>query len=189
MESKIGKEQSNTWYNNVFKNATHYHKPWNQCGDWTKIWVMTVDYLKQNNITSILDIGSGMGQLGQLCALNEIQYKGIDFSEYAISYSLQNKIKNEVFECADANIYSFEDDVQAYTTHEFLEHIKGDLEIISKLKSGIPIVFSVPDSDGIQHTRFFINEQDVYDRYNGLITDLDVKKISHHHYIATGVIK
>lgn len=189
MESKIGKEQPNTWYNDVFKNSPHYHKSWDRCGAWTKIWVMTVDYLKQNNITNILDIGSGMGQLGQLCAHNGIQYKGIDFSEYAVSYSIQNKIKDEVFECVDANTYSFEDEVQAYTTHEFLEHIKGDLEIISKLKSGTPIVFSVPDSDGIQHTRFFLNEQDVYDRYSELILDLNVEKISQHHYIATGVIR
>ena len=51
MESKIGKEQPNTWYNNVFKTASHYHKSWDQCGDWTNIWVMTVDYLKQNMLT------------------------------------------------------------------------------------------------------------------------------------------
>lgn len=31
MESKIGKEQPNIWYDEVFKTSSSYHKPWNQC--------------------------------------------------------------------------------------------------------------------------------------------------------------
>lgn len=188
MESKIGRELPSSWYNDVFSKATHYHKSWDQCGAWTRIWEMTVEYLNKSNINNILDIGSGMGQMGQLCSINNIKYKGIDFSEYAIQYSKNNKLGNEEFECIDANNYHYNDDVQAYTTHEFLEHIKDDLGIISKLKSGKPIIFSVPDSDGVQHTRFFINEQEVIDRYCSLIDELVVKKISNHHYIAYGII-
>lgn len=189
MESKIGKEQPNTWYNDVFRTAPHYHKPWNECGDWTLIWESTLDILLENNLTNILDIGSGMGQLGQLCTQNNIEYKGIDFSEYAIQYSIQNKVGHELFECVNANDYHYSDEVQAYTTHEFLEHVKDDLGILAKLKSNIPIIFSVPDSDGIQHTRFFTDVDDVYNRYSPLIQNLDVKKISNHHYLAVGVTK
>lgn len=189
MESKIGKEQPSEWYNNVFSNAPHYHKPWNECGDWTLIWELTLNFLQKNNIKNILDIGSGMGQLGQLLTQNGIKYKGIDFSQYAVDYSIENRVGEEEFICVDANEYNFEDAVEAYTTHEFLEHIKDDLGIISKLKSGTPIVFSVPDSDGIQHTRYFINTEDVINRYSPLISNLEANKISNHHYLATGIIK
>lgn len=189
MESKLGKEQPREWYNDVFSKSPHYHKPWDECGDWTLIWKLTLQILLENNIKSVLDIGSGMGQLGQLLTQNNIKYKGIDFSSYAVNYSIKNRVGEEEFICVDANKYDFDDHVEAYTTHEFLEHIQDDLTILSKLKSGTPIIFSVPDSDGIQHTRFFIDVKDVYDRYSSLINNLDIKKISNHHYLAVGIVK
>ena len=186
----MGKEQNNKYYNEVFKNASYYHKPWNEMAHWTVIWEKSLPLLIEKNISSILDIGSGMGQFGQLAQQNNIQYKGIDFSEYAVEYSNQNKVGNEIFECVDAFQYHYSDKVDCYTSHEFLEHIEGDTTILSKLKSNTFIIFSVPSFDDPGHVRWFDSVNSIIERYSPHIKDLQVQPVTDRiHYLGWGYVK
>ena len=187
----MGKEQGSLYYDRVFKNAPYYHMPWDKMNQWTIIWEKSLPLLIENKVNSILDIGSGMGQFGQLVQSNNIKYKGIDFSEYAIKYSNENKVKNEVFEQADALKYNYEkDDVDCYVTHEFLEHIHKDTEILSKLKSNKFIIFSVPSFDDPGHVRWFNSIDSIKNRYSPYIKNLKVKAITDKvHYLGWGFTK
>ena len=185
----MGKEQNSDYYNIIFENAPYYHKDWESMGFWSIIWQKSLPILKENQVNSILDIGSGMGQFGQACSQNNIKYKGIDFSEYAVLYSKKNKIKDEEFECIDVFKYDFKDNVDCYVSHEFLEHIEKDTEVIQKLPSGKLFIFSVPDFDDPGHVRWFLNIDEVYNRYSPYINNLQVSKITERHYLGFGFIK
>lgn len=190
----MGKEQNNEYYNRVFSNAPIYHSDFNKMKghgqNWAKIWESSLPILENNSIKSILDIGSGMGQFGQLCQTNNINYKGIDFSEYAVNYSKSNKVGEEIFECVNAFEYGYDDDVDCYTSHEFLEHIEGDTEILSKLKPNKVIIFSVPSFDDAGHVRMFKDEKSIIDRYSLYISNLQVKRITPAiHFLGWGITK
>ena len=187
----MGKEQDSLYYDRVFEGVSYYHKPWNEMNSWTIIWEQSLPLLIKNKITSILDIGSGMGQFGQLAQINNIKYKGIDFSEYAIEYSKKNKVGNEIFEQTDALKYDYgKDDVDCYVTHEFLEHINEDTKILSKLKSNKLIIFSVPSFNDPGHVRWFNSIDSIKDRYSPYIKNLEVKAVTKQiHYLGWGFTK
>ena len=131
-----------------------------------------------------------MGQFGQLVQSLDIKYKGIDFSEYAINYSKENIKGREIYECVDAFKYPFEDEVDCYVSHEFLEHIEGDTEILSKLKPNKLIIFSVPSFDDKGHVRMFKNESMIINRYSPYIKDLKVTRITPAiHFLGWGITK
>ena len=186
----MGKEQNSFYYDTLYNKATHYHKKWNEMGNWTIIWEKSLPIIKENNVKSILDIGSGMGQFGELCQNNNISYKGIDFSKYAIDYSNKNSTGNQIFECVDAYDYHYKDDVDCYVTHEFLEHIEFDTNILSKLKPNKLIIFSVPSFNDPGHVRHFKNIDEIKLRYSPYIDDLRVEAITKAiHYLGCGITK
>ena len=183
----MGKEQNNEYYNEVFKASNIYHNNWSEMDAWTVIWEKSLPILIDNEVKSILDIGSGMGQFGQLCSQNNIQYKGIDFSEYAIHHSIKNKDRLELFVCVDAFQYSYGDKVDCYTSHEFLEHIEEDIKILSKLQSDKLIIFSVPSFDDPGHVRCFKSTEEIIERYSPYIKNLQVQQITNRvHYLGWG---
>lgn len=181
----MGKERDNLYYNLFFERANYYHKNWDNMGNWSTIWKRTMEIIKSENVHNILDIGSGMGQFGQLCQLNNLKYKGIDFSKYAIEYSQKNA-HNVTYECVDAYNYHYRDEVDCYTTHEFLEHVEYDTSIISKLKPNKLIIFSVPNFDDPAHVRCFRTIDKVIERYSPYIKDLKVEKVTRVHYLGWG---
>jgi SAM-dependent methyltransferase len=185
----MGKEQDSNYYNVVFENAPYYHKSWEDMGLWSVIWQKSLPILKEYQVKSILDIGSGMGQFGQACVQNDIKYKGIDFSEYAVFYSKKNKIKDEEFECVDVFKYDFKDEVDCFVSHEFLEHIEKDLEVIQKLPPNKLFIFSVPDFDDPGHVRWFNTIEHVVERYNPFLNNLQVNKITDRHYLGFGLTR
>jgi 2-polyprenyl-3-methyl-5-hydroxy-6-metoxy-1,4-benzoquinol methylase len=194
MKTVKGAERDKNYYNDVFSRAELYHSDFDKMKghgqNWAKIWKSSVPMLKEHNVKSILDIGSGMGQFGQLVQSLNIQYKGIDFSEYAVNYAKNNTLGNEVYECVDAFEYNFDDEVDCYVSHEFLEHIEGDTTILSKLKPGKLIIFSVPSFDDKGHVRMFKNENMIINRYSPYIKDLKVIRITPAiHFLGWGITK
>jgi len=186
----MGKEQDSFYYDSLFNKATYYHKNWNEMGNWTVIWEKSLPIIQQHNVKSVLDIGSGMGQFGQLCQQNGISYKGIDFSKYAVDYSIKSSIGNEIFECVDAINYHYSDDVDCYVTHEFLEHIEFDTHILSRLKPNKLIVFSVPSFDDPGHVRYFKSIDEIKMRYSHYIDNLEVVPVTQAiHYLGWGITK
>ena len=186
----MGKEQNSFYYDTMFSKSQHYKKKWNEMNNWTIIWEKTIPIILQNNIKSILDIGSGMGQFGQLCSLNGISYKGIDFSKYAVDYSHKHSLGSEIFECVDAYNYHYKDEVDCYITHEFLEHVEFDTQILSKLKPNKLIIFSVPSFNDPGHVRLFKTTGDVIMRYSPYIDNLKVEVVTKAvHYLGWGITK
>lgn len=183
----MGKEQNNKWYNTAFKNSRSYHQSWDKVNPSYKIlWEKSIDLLIQNNIKNILDIGCGMGQMAELAHTHNIQYKGIDFSEYAIEFCKNKNYLNQTFEVADALKYNYKDEIEGYTTHEFLEHIKGDLQVLDNLKPNKFILLSVPNFDSAGHVRWFIDIKNVQDRYSPYIKNFIVEKVTPQHYLGWG---
>jgi len=186
----MGTELNNIYYNKRFKNSKQYHEPWDNVHPYYQIlWKKSVDLLLQNNIKSILDIGSGMGQMGDLSYQHKIKYKGIDFSEYAIQFSQSKAKKNQIYECTNALEYHYNDKVEGYTSHEFLEHIENDLLILNKLKPNKFILFTVPNHDSAGHVRWFLSEEEIINRYFSCIKNLQVEKITPNHYLGWGFTK
>lgn len=186
----MGKQEDNRYYDKVFAESEHYHKSWEDVSSYYKtLWQRTIKLLQENNINSVLDIGCGMGQMAELTSLNNIKYKGIDFSEYAINHCKEKNLEDHVFECVNALEYEYSDDVEGYITHEFLEHIEGDLFVLAKLKKHTPIIFTVPDFDCPGHVRWFPTIEDVVDRYSFCINGLEVSKVTPRHYLGSGYVK
>jgi len=183
----MGKEQNNEYYNKVFEASKVYHQPWDEVDpSYKTLWSDSVKLLQKNNINNILDIGCGMGQMSELAYTHNIQYKGIDFSEYAIKFCKNKNHPNQIFEVADALKYKYDDEVEGYVTHEFLEHIEGDLQILSNLKPNKFIVLSVPDFDYEGHVRWFGTLKEVQTRYSPYIKDFTINKVTPRHYLGWG---
>lgn len=183
----MGEEQNNEYYNKVFKDSNRYHQSWDKVHPSYKIlWEKSIDLLTQNNIKNVLDIGCGMGQMSELTHIHNIQYKGIDFSEYAIEFCKSKNYPNQIFEVADALKYKYNDEIEGYVTHEFLEHIKDDLQVLNNLKPHKFILLSVPNFDSQGHVRWFTDVKNVQDRYSPYIKNFTVEKVTPHHYLGWG---
>lgn len=190
----MGKEQNSEYYNRVFSKSDMYHssfdKMYGHGKNWAKIWESSLPILIENNVKSILDIGSGMGQFGQLTQQLDIQYKGIDFSEYAINHSINHKVGGEEYECVNALTYHYNDVVDCYISHEFLEHVEKDIEILQKLTTGKLIIFSIPSFDDPGHVRVYPNEEYIINRYSDTVSDIQIKRITPAiHFLCWGIIK
>ena len=179
-------EQPQSYYDEMFCKSEFYHREHDEMGNYSTLWNQTLSVLKSYKVKSVLDIGCGMGQFGILCGKNEIKYKGIDFSLYAINYCVSKITGTQEYRQVDMNNYAFNDNVDAYILHEFLEHIENDIEILKKLKPGKLVVFTVPDFDDPAHVRWFDNWLQVERRYRDYFQSLSGFKITLHHYFAWG---
>ena len=127
----------------------------------------------------ILEVGCGSGSFAHLLFDNSrLDYHGFDFSEAAIIKARARTGKPDRFSVARAG-----DDAlmrRPYDTIvclEVLEHIEGDLEVIEGWKTGCQCVCSVPNFDQADHVRFFRHEDEVRNRYGGLIELNRVQRI------------
>lgn len=59
----------------------------------------------------------------------------------------------------------YEKDFGAIVCLEVLEHIEKDLQILSNIREGTHIVFSVPNFDAPSHVRWFISPRQIKKRY------------------------
>ncbi len=122
----------------------------------------------------VLEVGCGSGSFAHLLFdRSSLDYHGFDFSEAAIRKAGLRTKKPDRFSVARAG-----DDVlmaRPYDTIvclEVLEHIERDLDVVKSWRPGCNCVCSVPNFDQPDHVRFFRNEDEVRERYRGLI-DMD----------------
>ncbi|MFC1828182.1 class I SAM-dependent methyltransferase [Thermodesulfobacteriota bacterium] len=132
------------------------------------LWSVIVDRILRDNISSVLDIGCGSGQLAELLRDKGIkEYHGIDFSPKLIELAKQRGLK---FNFTIADI--FQTDILEKSTYdaviatEFFEHIDEDIEIISKIRHGTRCYASVPNFAYPSHLRYFRNSTQVHKRYS-----------------------
>ena len=141
------------------------------------IWTVIVDRLRRLDAKSVLEIGCGPGQLAALIHDAGIleNYRGFDFSERrilqarlacpALSFDVADAYKTDIFS-------SFSYDTAIAT--EFLEHVEGDLEVLSKLPIGTRFIGTVPNFPYISHVRHFASSDEVLRRYGQVLQSCSV---------------
>lgn len=172
------------YYDSVFKNSL-YDKSWES----SRLHDIIRDLLSlMNGNEKVFEIGCGTGQIAQaLFSENKCkQYIGFDFSDVAIHKAkILNKFntnawifKADVYGVID-NLELFLKDSDTIIATEVLEHIR-DLEVLDKLskfRKGMKIIASLPTFDEQSHLRFFKNDVEIRNYYEGVIDIVYMKKI------------
>lgn len=165
--------QSGGWNETYFKHysETHYYE----------IWLKALELIKKVDKPNIVDIGCGPGQFAKLLLDNGIKdYRGIDFSQEAIKYAkIRNDKNRSLFNVDNAYTTSlFNEEYNTVVIFEVLEHVDEDLKILSRIRAGSTILFSVPNfySDG--HVRWFNSKQKIIERYKKYVEFEDILSFS-----------
>jgi len=118
---------------------------------------------------TIVDLGCGVGYFSLL--VRKHKYYGIDFSKDVIREAKRIS-PDKTFICNDLlsdDINSLFTDDAIYVCIEALEHIVRDMDVIRRIPSGSPVIFSVPNRDYESHVRYFKNQNVIINRYESLI--------------------
>ena len=180
----MGKELDSDFYNEVFKNGGSegmYFLSYDQT-PWVNVWNEIIDYIIDNGFTSVLDIGCGPGQFADFLKnrMPDIKYTGIDFSQTAIDMA-KELVPSFDFIAADAVTFDYSSvNYDIVVTTEFLEHIKGDLRILNKIKRNTTILATQPNMDSDGHVRFYSKnivtaEKQLIKRYGNICNINDIK--------------
>lgn len=181
----MGKELDKNYYNEVFKKSIVYSKEAFEIKEYYENWKTSYDFIIQNGIKNIVDLGCGPGHFPTLFEENKnITYLGYDFSETAITqaksknFKKGNNVNFIVKDLSKKNEDIFNQNF--FVSFEFLEHISFDLDLLQNLKKDSKILFSVPSFDSKGHVRYFKNEKEVVERYENLfhLELLNIKKIN-----------
>ena len=182
----MGSERNAVWYNKIFRESVKYHQfLWKDFPIYNNLWRTSIEILKDVGITSVFDIGCGMGHFGEACKDAGISYRGIDFSSYAIDQS-RKKLPEFTFEVADILEYDYPE-AEAFVCQEVLEHINQDLHLFARLPRK-PFLFTVPNHDSRGHVRFFSSVQEVEERYSPFLDELQVEQITQNHFLGFGIV-
>lgn len=191
----MGSELSNEYYNKVFKEGgcrQIYFKSYTETV-WAPVWNRIGHLIKENDkIKKILDLGCGPGQLAECLLKYELdQYLGLDFSNIAVNFakqrlqnydiSLTKNFNFEIKDLAKTDLKEIDYDYNIVVTTEFLEHIHGDLKIISSLKPKTKIYATFPDEDADGHVRFYSSSYEtackqITERYGNLCDFIQIEE-------------
>ena len=130
----------------------------------------------QAEVTSILDIGCGTGQLGCLLRDKGVpRYHGFDFSPKRVeqarhlcpefSFTVEDAFATSLFRTCEYD---------AVICTEFLEHVEGDIEVVNRIRSGTRFYGTVPNFPFVSHVRHFQHADEVHDRYAPHFGDLRI---------------
>ena len=128
---------------------------------------------------NILEVGCGSGSFAHLLFEHSaLEYHGFDFSEAAVVKARARTGKPERFSVARAGDQGpMQRPYDTIVCLEVLEHIEHDLKVVEGWKPGCTCVCSVPNFDQADHVRFFRHEDEVRERYQGLIELNHVQRI------------
>jgi SAM-dependent methyltransferase len=131
-------------------------------------------------VRSILEVGCGSGAFAHLLMdRSTLGYRGFDFSRVAVQRAAARTGARDAFFIGDATATaSYEgQDYDCVVCTEVLEHIEHDLQAIASWKGGSYCICSVPNFDCETHVRFFSSEDEVRERYGGLIAIESIARI------------
>jgi len=195
VSSEFSIEVSYRFYDAVYENSDKYASN-SEDSIYVPAWNEVLQYFQDNDLISVVDIGCGPGQFAEYAIkhLPTLSYTGFDYSSVAIS---QAKNRTQGVEFIEGNAFSSslltENAADVYILLEVLEHIEKDLDLLGSMPSKASVVFSVPNFDSFGHVRFFLDENEVYDRYNHLFSSLEVKRVILKGYstiyLAFGLLK
>lgn len=177
--SEYSIEVSYRFYDAVYESSDKYASN-SDNSIYVPAWDEVLQYFQDNDVLSVVDIGCGPGQFAEYAIkrLPDLRYTGFDYSSVAIS---QAKNRTKGVEFIEGNAFSSslltKNAADVYILLEVLEHIEKDLDLLGSMPSRASVVFSVPNFDSFGHVRFFLDEDEVYDRYNHLFSKLEVKSV------------
>ena len=195
----MGQEQNSNFYDEVYKKGGSdalYFKPAKNIKHYYPTWEYSYNYLVENGIKNIIDLGCGPGHFPSLFNKEDgINYIGYDFSNEAIKQATSRNLSNPniIFKTQNLHYINLSNKDTFYTSFEFLEHISFDMEILQKIKQGNHILFSVPNYDSRGHVRWFNSFSQIEKRYEGilklnLIHEIDLGN-SNKIYLCHGIRK
>ena len=107
----------------------------------------------------IIDLGCGTGRFGEFLRQSGIEgYRGYDFAPDVVAEA-QSYCPVYPFEVADIREWEHGRELPdecCYVLLEVLEHLDDDLDALSRIPAGLPVVFSVPNFWSHSHVRRFL---------------------------------
>ena len=156
------KEKTADFYSSIKKDmlkSEHKYK---------ELFESVVTMLPENKITSVLDLGCGIGSLVPfLNTSGYTNYLGVDFaSNLTLAASLRFSEYRFITDDISSKVVSkMMSKYSVIICLEVLEHMKNDLELIKSLPSEKPFIFSVPTVMSKGHVRCFASQDEVVARY------------------------
>lgn len=169
------KLRESDWYDKIYESSEQYNIHYSQ-SRYYFMWTVIVDRILKSKLDNIVDIGCGPGQFASLLLDKNIKnYFGIDFSTKSIDLA---KETCPSYHFIAADIFKTDiletNDYDCIVALEILEHIKGDKDLIRKIKKGSKFFGSVPNFAHDAHVRFFSDENAVEQRYGEFFKSLRI---------------
>jgi len=167
------------YYDNIFSASKKYQIHGSEC-TYVPAWDGIQSILKKRKATRILDLGCGPGQFAEYIAETgfDFEYVGIDFSSVAISQARRKCPQYSFYEgVLPMEDYSPFGDPDVLICTEVLEHIEGDLALLSSFPSGKFLILSVPNFDSFAHVRYFLNQREVIERYGHIFIESNIELV------------
>ncbi len=173
-ETEAAGQKGSEYYDKTFDADEYWRRHYTEVRDYAS-WTVIIDRLRAWPVRSILEIGCGSGLLA--AAMRDAgvfeSYCGFDFSSHRLSHA-HSICPDLRFEHADAFATDLYDtvDYDCVVTTEFLEHVEGDLAVISRLKPRTKLIGIVPNMPWVSHVRYFKDSDEVVARYGPFLDDL-----------------
>ncbi len=185
----MGEIKPAEYYDDFYKvdksYSVHYSK-----SNYYNLWVEVIKKINDDELIQgerIIDLGCGVGQFAHMLYDHGYRrYAGFDFSQVAIDKCNSLGLGADfIFKKADLNTISA--DYDFYLCLETLEHI-DDIKLLSNLKKGAHIIFTVPSFDAPGHARHFKSKKEVDYYYQNVINILSIETFE-SFFIGVGYIK
>lgn len=154
---------------NKEKNADYYNEIYEKGYDTSLYYPLYQDFVKTISALSsprILELGCGIGDLGQMIIERGYPYHGFDFSEEAVQQSLKKCPSGnfKVGNVYDKHLYQAED-YNIVVALEVFEHVE-DIDVIKNIIPGAIVIASIPDYPDVAHLRLYKDRQkDIIEYY------------------------
>ena len=175
---KFGAEQPPEFYDQSFEESDHWKKHYT-LSHYYPLWTIIADRIRSLGVNKILDIGCGPGQVARLLYdIGVKEYKGLDFSTARIAMA-RTVCPAYEFYCADV----FKDDLletydyDCVLIMEFLEHVDQDIDLLTRVRPGTPVLATVPNFAHEGHVRHFNSVAEVESRYSSVLSQLNVATV------------
>ena len=137
---------------------------------WLPVYKAALDFMPKDKQIGIIDLGCGAGRFAELLWQKGYEnYFGVDFSKELIKIA-KKSVPDYRFLTEDVfNVASMFNQFDVLVFLEILEHIMGDLEILSMVPPDKTVIMSVPNYMSKTHVRAFNNVEEVVKRYGHLL--------------------
>jgi SAM-dependent methyltransferase len=170
-----GREVGSDWYDRAYRTVPEYHEHYSR-SRYYFLWTVIADRVCRGRSRVVLEVGCGPGHLAALLLDRGLEgYVGFDFSPQAIAMAKANAPRGR-FEVGDARTTRLLDRTEFDTVicTEVLEHIDDDLGVLSRFRSGVRCLCTVPSFPYESHVRHFESATEVEARYGPYFRDFDV---------------